>query len=192
MSEAPYTQTAHLSGSHSDGITAVAFNAQGSFLATASLDGTVCIWNAGTWSLVDAYHAGKAVTSITWAADNALVCGLGDGNMSSVVKDDEVSGVDSSRRPTSLKGPGKQITVSGFWAHRYPVEHLAVCGRFLASGAQKELHVYDWNTNGAPYSRSRRVPALTGPQPLWLTSRKPCLCRRSMAIAMIARATTTW
>ncbi len=98
MSEAPYKQTAHLSGGHSKGITAVAFNTEGSFLATADLAGTVCIWNTGTWSILDEYHAGKAVVSIAWVAHNALVCGLEDGTMSSLVKDDEVSGADDPRR----------------------------------------------------------------------------------------------
>ncbi len=92
MSEAPYAQTAHLSEGHSKGITAVAFNGEGTYLATASLDGTVCLWNTSTWGLVDTYRSGKAVVSLTWFANNALVCGLEDGNMSSLVKDDEVSG----------------------------------------------------------------------------------------------------
>ncbi|RPD78445.1 WD40 repeat-like protein [Lentinus tigrinus ALCF2SS1-7] len=143
MSESVYTQTAHLSGGHSQGITAISFNPEGSLLATASLDGAVCIWSTNTWTLLDVYRAKVAITSLHWFNDNTLVCGLQDGVMSSLVKKED------------------EITVSGFWAHDYPVEHLAVSGNLVASGAHEELRVWDWNTNAALSCLLRKLPLPT-------------------------------
>ncbi|KAI0686806.1 WD40-repeat-containing domain protein [Cerioporus squamosus] len=126
----PYKATTHLSGGHSNGITRVAFNPAGSLLASAGLDGTVCIWDTATWSLLDVYYAKTRITAVAWYTDENLVCGLADGFLSALVKD------------------GNDVTqVSGFWAHRYPVEHLSVRGNMVASGAHEELSVWNWDAN---------------------------------------------
>ncbi|RPD60320.1 WD40 repeat-like protein [Lentinus tigrinus ALCF2SS1-6] len=126
MSDIPYTQTAHLTDGHSKGVTALAFNSDGSLLATAGLDGTLCIWNTSTWTLSDVYYAKNPIVSVAWYTANALICGLEDGVMSSV----------------------KITHVSGHWAHLYPVEWLAVRDNLVASGAHRELSVWEWDTNG--------------------------------------------
>lgn len=41
------------------------------------------------------------------------------------------------------------FAMRGFWAHRYPVEHLAVMGDYVASGAHEELKVWQWLPMGA-------------------------------------------
>ncbi|RDX47415.1 WD40 repeat-like protein [Lentinus brumalis] len=126
----PYKPTTHLSGGHSNGITRVAFNPAGSLLASAGLDGTVCIWDTATWSLLDVYYAKTRITAVAWYTDDNLVCGLADGSLSALVKD------------------GNDVThVSGFWAHRYPVEHLSVRGNMVATGAHEELSVWNWDSN---------------------------------------------
>ncbi|KAI0702554.1 WD40-repeat-containing domain protein [Earliella scabrosa] len=141
-----YTQTAHLTDGHSGGITAVVFNPDGSFLATAGLDGTVCIWDTKTWLLLDVYRSKAKVTSLAWFDDEALVCGLADGIISSMVK-------------------GENFThVRGMWGHLYPVEHLAVSGGLLASGAQQELCIWHWNPNPAMACLFRSLPSPLTPQ----------------------------
>ncbi|KAI0746380.1 WD40-repeat-containing domain protein [Daedaleopsis nitida] len=130
MTDIKYAHTAVLDG-HSKGITNVAFNNNSSLLATAGLDGTVCLWNTSTWKISDIYFSKSAVTGLAWFSDTALVCGLEDGVLSSLVKD------------------GETLTVSGFWAHVYPIEHLSVSGNLLASGAHSELSVWHWAPDAA-------------------------------------------
>lgn len=91
MSEPHYTQTASLKDGHSKGITSVVFNSDGSLLATAGLDGTACVWDTKNWQLVDIYYAKTAITSLVWFSNDALICGLEDGVLSSLTKDGEVS-----------------------------------------------------------------------------------------------------
>ncbi len=94
----PYKATTHLSGGHSKGITRVAFNPAGSLLASAGLDGTVCVWDTTTWSLLDVYYAKIRITTVAWYTDTILVCGLEDGFLSALIKDDDVSGSQYSSR----------------------------------------------------------------------------------------------
>lgn len=97
MPEIEYANTALLSDGHSKGITSIAFNADGTLLATSGLDGAVCVWDTKTWSIQDIYYAKTPVTSLAWFTENALVCGLQDGILSMLVKDGAVSGTTSSR-----------------------------------------------------------------------------------------------
>ena len=39
-----------------------------------------------------------------------------------------------------------KISIIGFSAHKYPIEKLAMCPEFLASGAQKEARI--WQPRG--------------------------------------------
>ncbi|KAI0740502.1 WD40-repeat-containing domain protein [Earliella scabrosa] len=140
MSEIRYTQTAHLMDGHSSGITAVVFNPDGSLLATAGLDGTVCVWDTKTWSLSDVYNSKTKVTLLAWFNNEALVCGLADGIISSMIK-------------------GEEFThVRGLWGHLYPVEHLAVSGELVASGAQQELSIWYWNIDPSMSCLFRSLP----------------------------------
>ncbi|RDX39902.1 WD40 repeat-like protein [Lentinus brumalis] len=136
--------TAHLTEAHTKGITSVAFNENGSFLATAGLDGHVCIWDVRTWSLLDTWAAKTPVTSLAWFTDHALICGLSDGILASFHKYEE----------------GRAISeISGYWAHHHPVEHIAcrASGR-VVSGAQKELTVWDWNVNTHQTELVKKLP----------------------------------
>ncbi len=93
MAKVQYAQTAQLSDGHSEGITCVVFNPEGSLLATAGLDGAVCLWNTTTWCLLDIYYSKTPVTALAWYTDTAVVCGLKDGNLCSLIKaDGAVSG----------------------------------------------------------------------------------------------------
>ncbi|KAI0681635.1 WD40-repeat-containing domain protein [Earliella scabrosa] len=128
MSEIRYTQTAHLMDGHSSGITAVVFNPDGSLFATRRI-GRHNVYNSKT-----------KVTSLAWFNNEALVCGLADGIISSMIK-------------------GEEFThVRGLWGHLYPVEHLAVSGELVASGAQQELSIWYWNIDPSMSCLFRSLP----------------------------------
>ena len=42
----------------------------------------------------------------------------------------------------------QEFDVTSFWAHRYPVEHIAINGDLVASGALSELKVWRWDHDG--------------------------------------------
>lgn len=42
------------------------------------------------------------------------------------------------------------MSSNGFWAHRFPIEHLAIQDDFMATGACSELKV--WNRNAGMLS----------------------------------------
>ncbi|PIL35037.1 hypothetical protein GSI_02824 [Ganoderma sinense ZZ0214-1] len=45
------------------------------------------------------------------------------------------------------------IIVNGFWAHKYPVECVAIADRYIATGAHRELTVWEWNTTSRFFHR---------------------------------------
>ncbi|KAI0650958.1 hypothetical protein C8Q79DRAFT_924090 [Trametes meyenii] len=47
----------------------------------------------------------------------------------------------------------EKLLVSGFWAHRYPVECLAVSGERLVTGAHSEIAVWKWSSAESKYKR---------------------------------------
>ncbi|KAI0713507.1 WD40-repeat-containing domain protein [Earliella scabrosa] len=140
MSEIKYVQTAHLADGHTKGITSVVFNADGSLLASSGLDGAVCVWDTKTWSLLAVYYAKTPVTALAWFTNEALVCGLEDGILSSLVKDNDI------------------LRVSGFHAHRLPVEHLSVSGDLVATGAQEDVGIWYWDTDATKVCIARSLP----------------------------------
>ncbi len=84
-----YLETACLSRGHTSGITALAFSSKGQFLASAGLDGRVCIWRTDDYRLRHVVsHSGEiAVLSLVWIGPNEdrLICGLKDGKIVTVV-----------------------------------------------------------------------------------------------------------
>ncbi|KAI1788724.1 WD40-repeat-containing domain protein [Ganoderma leucocontextum] len=124
-----YTETAHLSEGHdTKGITCVGFNTDGTLLATGGMDGNLCIWDAETGKLLHKYVTVSAVpiTSLGWieAKRPTVMIGNKNGNLIVVVIN---------------KG---EMSSSGFWAHRFPIERIAIQGDLVASGACSELKVW--------------------------------------------------
>ena len=70
---------------HETGVIAVAFSLRGEFVATAGLDGRVCIWDVNDYRLVHVYRGEITVLSLCWivdaSAENSLILGFQDGNV---------------------------------------------------------------------------------------------------------------
>lgn len=78
-----YQQKLVLEDGHTQGITAVAFSRDGVYLATAGLDGRVCIWNTDDGKLLHMYKGSSPVLSLAWvpSGEEALLFGTRDGNI---------------------------------------------------------------------------------------------------------------
>ncbi|KAI0744432.1 WD40-repeat-containing domain protein [Earliella scabrosa] len=136
-----YTQLCHLN-CHEDAITAVVFSPQGNFLATGSLDGKLCIWNVEEGRLLYRHIGEHEITSIVWLPDGEeeLLFGTRCGHVA------------------RLTVTQNDLSVSGFWAHAYPVEHLAIKDSWLASGALKEVKLWRWDPAVRIYVFTQSLP----------------------------------
>ncbi|KAI9069148.1 WD40 repeat-like protein [Trametes sanguinea] len=130
---------------HDRGITRVAFSPSGSYLATAGLDGRICVWEIESMQLLYSFDGDSPVLSLLWIppTEDILVCGFHCGNVA-VLK---IS-------PTALH-------VKEFWAHAFPVECLAIrpIDSQLASGAHRELFVWQWNESAGRFDMKKDISA---------------------------------
>ena len=139
-----YQQHVTLSHSegHSSGVTCLEFSPSGSLVASGSMDGRVCVWEVDRGKLLYAFSGRSAVLCLLWIppTDNCMICGMEDGTLASLTISEVCCALFQSPHLTLLvQGV---ISVEGFWAHKYPVEHLAFNGAQLASGAHKEVAVW--------------------------------------------------
>ncbi|KAI0708447.1 WD40-repeat-containing domain protein [Earliella scabrosa] len=126
-----YNQLFHLND-HEDAITAVAFSPHGTLLATGSLDGRLCIWNVQEGCLLYRHIGEHDISSIAWLPD---------------VEDELLFGTKRGHVARLTITPN-DLSVSGFWAHGFPVEQLAIKGSWLASGAHQEVKLWQWDSVG--------------------------------------------
>ncbi|KAI0801860.1 WD40-repeat-containing domain protein [Irpex lacteus] len=123
-----YVEQTRLHGGHTQGISCLAFNHNGSLLASGSLDGSICAW--------DSEDVGKPL--YTWAGTSPVLClewrepGCGDSIFCGL----------QNGSVLSLRISKRQIELYGFWAYGYPVERLAAHKDYLAVGAQKQASVW--------------------------------------------------
>ena len=71
---------------HEVGITAVAFSASATFLATSGLDGQLCVWDVQTGRLLRVFKGDTAILSLSWLPDGEdnIIVGYQDGNVAMV------------------------------------------------------------------------------------------------------------
>ncbi|KAI0743706.1 WD40-repeat-containing domain protein, partial [Daedaleopsis nitida] len=136
----------------------------------------VCIWHVNDGKLRHRVIGQSPVILLLWVAsgEEVVLFGTKDGNITML----------------TISTALNDLTVRGFWAHRYPVEKLATVGNCVASGAFHELKIWHWRTIGAcslrfvlerklpkpppsPYNKHREV-LVTGLH--WMgTDHRPCL-----------------
>ncbi|TFK82789.1 WD40 repeat-like protein [Polyporus arcularius HHB13444] len=128
---------------HSLGITSVAFSSAGTLLATAGLDGRVCIWEVKSHKLLHIYTSNTPVISLTWIknGEDSVVLGYEDGNVATL-----------SITPNTLN-------LAGFCAHDYATEIIANEGALVATAARDQVRVWEWH----PLAPWPLVIALAGP-----------------------------
>ncbi|KAI8969517.1 WD40-repeat-containing domain protein [Trametes punicea] len=112
---------------HVGGVSAIAFSPFGTYIATAGIDDCIVyIWHVDGHKLLHTLKFSSAILCFQWFPDSehGLLFGTRGGLISS-----------------ATLGP-KLLSSKGFWAHRYPIEHLAMHGHYLASGANCEVVVW--------------------------------------------------
>ncbi|KAI1789836.1 WD40-repeat-containing domain protein [Ganoderma leucocontextum] len=137
-----YKEFRRLSNGHSRGITAVSFSPAGTFVATGGLDGRVCIWRLVDGKLLHTYSGQNAILSLKWLPlrEDAVLCGSQDGNI------------------IVLTITAHAIVVRGFWAHKFPVECLAIDDSYVASGAHREVAIWQWSDKYCRFYRKKDLP----------------------------------
>ncbi|KAL7279761.1 hypothetical protein ACG7TL_006168 [Trametes sanguinea] len=138
-----YEEIGKLSHGHDRGVTSVSFSPEGRYLATAGLDGRICVWDVPATRLLYCFEGDSPVLSLSWMppTEGLILCGLHDGNMA------------------LLKITPTHLFVKGFWVHAYPVECLAIrpSDNQLASGAHNELLVWQWDEDEEKFSLDRDI-----------------------------------
>ncbi len=96
-----YQLTHQLDNVHTSGITKVAFSRRGTYVATASLDGRICVWNVNAGNLLYCFCGRSAVLELVWddEGESFLLCGLADGYVGYL----DIDGVLNFSVPTILR-----------------------------------------------------------------------------------------
>ncbi|RDX50950.1 WD40 repeat-like protein [Lentinus brumalis] len=136
-------QESHLALDHYFGITSVAFSSGGTLLATAGLDGKVCIWDVDTHKLLHMYKNKISIVSLAWIknGEDSLLIGYEDGNV------------------TTLSITPNTLNLAGFCAHDFATEIIANDGALVATAARDEVRIWEWH----PLAPWQLVLALAGP-----------------------------
>ncbi|RDX42307.1 WD40 repeat-like protein [Lentinus brumalis] len=139
-----YKEKTILSGGHDKAVASVAFSLSGNYVATAGLDGRVCVWEAEEGTLLHRYSGKSAALCLAWvpSGEETLLFGTADGNIGML----------------TMAIALNDLSMSGFWAHRKPIEHIAVTGNLLASGAFTELKVWRWHPLGWSFRCEQSLP----------------------------------
>jgi len=83
---AAYVEHKTLTGEHCDSVNSVAFSQNGKYLASASSDCSVCIWNVSSGSFLFRIVFESAVNTLLWhpTRQGTLLCGCEDGSVLSM------------------------------------------------------------------------------------------------------------
>ncbi|CDO72145.1 hypothetical protein BN946_scf184962.g88 [Trametes cinnabarina] len=121
-----YEELGRLNRGHVGGVSAVAFSYLGNYIVTAGVgDCMAYVWRAADQKLLSTVKSSSAVLAIDWLPqrEDAFVTGTQGGIISTVFI-------------------GPNLRTAGFWAHKYPIEHLTCRASYLASGAKAEVVIW--------------------------------------------------
>ncbi|KAI0648932.1 WD40-repeat-containing domain protein [Trametes meyenii] len=124
-----YTELAVLERGHASPITAVAISPQGTRIASASLDGEVCIWDISSQKPLYIFHGQLPTLTLKWIpeqGEDGLLYGMDCGYLA------------------SLSFSAGRLEVYGFKGHSHAVDCLDLRSERVASGAQNEIRVWEW------------------------------------------------
>ncbi|TFK60928.1 WD40 repeat-like protein [Pluteus cervinus] len=152
-----YMRRKRLSEGHTNSVIALSFNPSGNYLASAGLDGRLCIW---LWSSSASRprHVVKGTAgfiSLAWINDAALVAGRTDGVM------------------ITFSISTETICATGFNVHYYPLECITVAGNLVATGAHSQLSVWELSTGLYPFDRCDLIRQLNAPPTNGTNRHKP-------------------
>ncbi|PIL36028.1 hypothetical protein GSI_01688 [Ganoderma sinense ZZ0214-1] len=76
-------EQAHSEQNHDVGVASLAFSMHGTFLATAGLDGKVCVWDVEARQLFRTFVGKTAVLALAWLpnGEDTILVGYQDGNV---------------------------------------------------------------------------------------------------------------
>ncbi|KAI0742710.1 WD40-repeat-containing domain protein [Daedaleopsis nitida] len=123
-----YEESGRLQRGLQGGVSAVAFNSSGSYIAIAGMeDFKVYIWRVADNKLLYTYAGSNSpFLSLEWmpGTTDTVLCGSHGGYIS------------------VLRFSSSITEVTGFWAHSFPIENLAAKGVQLISGAHSEVRIW--------------------------------------------------
>lgn len=88
-----YERTTNFEDSRTGGVTSVAFNPSGNYLASGVLDRRVCIWEVDNGKLIHNFVTSSTVLSVAWVPgrNSMLLCGCQDGSINVLTTPSQVS-----------------------------------------------------------------------------------------------------
>lgn len=91
----------YCSQDHAIGVSSIAFSSQGTYFATAGLDGKVCIWEVDGFNLRHVYKSNTPIISVVWLPDreDSILIGYQDGNVGTLTQTSVSHAIDTSADP---------------------------------------------------------------------------------------------
>lgn len=88
-----YERTANFEESRTGGVTSLAFNPTGNYLASAGLDRRVGIWEVENGKLIHSFITSSRALSVAWVPDRdgMLLCGCQDGSINALTAPSQAS-----------------------------------------------------------------------------------------------------
>ncbi|TFK62307.1 WD40 repeat-like protein [Pluteus cervinus] len=135
-----YKRQVQLNDAYRDTIAALAFSEDGTHLASASLEGRLCIWSVSASEARFVICGDVGFLSVVWINEQTLLAGMQDGLLMYV----NFTGANLLR-------------ATGWEAHIHPVERLGLCDTKLASGAHSQVFIWRVDTSGKQCTQRREL-----------------------------------
>ncbi len=119
----------------------------------------MCVWELSSGKLLYEFNGSSAAISLAWfpSREDEILCGMLDGYVVSLSFSvvGQPPAVHSVMRLNNIAQAA--ISARGFIVHSTAVECLVIRGHRVASGADREVRIWDWTADG---ERPRHVTTL--------------------------------